>query len=297
MTLAGTASAFDPSMMQGLQGLGGGGANQDPGAALLGMLGQLAGGLDQANGAGGRKGGRQDPRMAKEMDDIYGQKQVCKSGKVPVPKLNMHTMFRANGCGPQGFQIPEDFGLYKCCNGHDVCFTACGTSHQYCEDSFKQCMSKVCENPLKGGRKKCREQADSFTSLTKSFGGGFHLQSQKESCDCVKESKAQERHKQYLKHFYEKFNKTAAADHLIDAELKEWNGKVAELYDELVRRYGNKFVKFDNVDGRFYEGDEAQKAEAQAKKAERQKEKEEMAKREAEREAQKKQKKEKAKEL
>merc|ERR1719384_320325 len=109
----------------------------------------------------------------------------------------------ANGCGPQGMQIPEEFGLFRCCNFHDVCFSTCGTTHAWCEEEFKGCMRRVCKAVPKGPeRKKCKEQSKSFSGLTDMFGNGFYASSQKESCSCEKKgAPAAKGHRTYLKAF------------------------------------------------------------------------------------------------
>jgi secretory phospholipase A2 len=35
-------------------------------------------------------------------------------------------------------QVKETFGLYKCCNGHDLCYATCGTSKGFCEKVVNQ---------------------------------------------------------------------------------------------------------------------------------------------------------------
>merc|ERR1712217_138165 len=123
-----------------------------------------------------------------------------------------HKAMTANGCGPQGMQIPEEFGLYRCCNFHDVCFSTCGTTHQWCEQEFKGCMKRVCKAPLDGDKKECKQQAKSFTSLTGAFGKGFHTSSQKMSCDCVDKASAASAHKTYLTDFLQEYDPSAATD-------------------------------------------------------------------------------------
>eukprot|EP00435_Cladocopium_sp_Y103_P011303 s2180_g2.t4 len=47
---------------------------------------------------------------------------------------DQHKKMMANGCGPEGLVVKEPYGLWRCCNSHDVCFSVCGTSHNFCEE-------------------------------------------------------------------------------------------------------------------------------------------------------------------
>eukprot|EP00439_Symbiodinium_sp_Y106_P084292 s167_g25.t1 len=137
-------------------------------------LGALFEGLGaiQNTGKGGKGAARAD--------------DACPAGQSP----DQHSRMMANGCGPQGLVIKEPHGLFRCCNGHDVCFSVCGTSHDFCEDQFSKCMQEVCQSPLSGEHQECQKQAHSFSSMTKIFGSGFHKASQQDSCHCVPEDEA-----------------------------------------------------------------------------------------------------------
>ena len=50
-----------------------------------------------------------------------GMKGVCAAGKFLGPATDGLYVPEANGCGPSGIQVPEDFGLYRCCNRHGAC--------------------------------------------------------------------------------------------------------------------------------------------------------------------------------
>jgi hypothetical protein len=62
---------------------------------------------------------------------------------VAAPTEDPAYRLRANGCGPEGLQITEPFGLHRCCNGHDVCYGMCGVHFEYCERKFDECMLSV----------------------------------------------------------------------------------------------------------------------------------------------------------
>jgi secretory phospholipase A2 len=49
-----------------------------------------------------------------------------------------------NGCGSYGFNVEFKRCPYltECCNKHDVCYDACGTSRDECDDVFRDCTTK-----------------------------------------------------------------------------------------------------------------------------------------------------------
>jgi len=201
-------------------------------------LGTLIQGLDGLDGNGNVKAGKGAASVS-----------LCPSGEITVPKLDQHTKMIANGCGPQGMVIKEPYGLYRCCNSHDVCFSVCGTSHNFCEDHFSRCMDEVCEQ-LPGQKfEECKKQASSFSTMTKLFGNGFHQASQNESCECAPKEEAKERRRRYLENFYNSYDQSMLDS--LDKQESEWRGKEAELHYDLVKRYGHLFVDFYDVPKEF----------------------------------------------
>ncbi|CAE7372349.1 Pla2g12a [Symbiodinium natans] len=201
-------------------------------------LGALFEGLGALQNTG--KGGKGSPRA-----------DACPAGQSPVPKLDQHSRMTANGCGPQGLVVKEPHGLFRCCNSHDVCFSVCGTSHDFCEDEFSKCMKEVCQTPLSGEHQECKQQAQSFSSMTKVFGSGFHKASQQDSCQCVPKDEAGQKHREYLETFYRLYNESMLDTQTLESQLSQWKGKEAELYFDLVKRYGHLFVQFDDVPKEF----------------------------------------------
>jgi len=202
-------------------------------------------------------GGRENPLgdlmgLLGAVKDHPDGSSVCKKGKMPAPKMDHHEQMSANGCGPQGFQIKEAYGLHKCCNGHDVCFSVCGTSHEFCEKEFSRCMKKICKTPLEGSPKECKQQAKAFSKLTKTLGKAFHSKSQEMSCDCLKGSDVPARHRAFLQNFFSRYNESQATDEVLDDTLERWKGREAHLYFDLVKTYGKHFVRFDDIEAEFH---------------------------------------------
>lgn len=194
----------------------------------------------------------QDVNNLEGPNDLEDSSQICKAGFVPVPKMEELKLFTANGCGPQGMQIKEEFGLYKCCNGHDVCFEVCGTTHKFCEDKFSSCMAKVCESPLNGTTEECIAQSKSFSVLTRSFGQSYHLESQKESCDCLPQDQAATRQLSFLQSFYQKYDEKHFSLEEVEQQLSKWSGREGEMFYQLVKQYGQSVVNFDHIQPEFF---------------------------------------------
>jgi len=229
-------------------------------AGLLCVLAALAAGQPGDEGLSGNALGdmmskmqSRDPQgMESLMMGLAGmgdQGSMCPEGQVPAPAEGHHKAMTANGCGPQGLQIKEPHGLYRCCNFHDVCFSACGTTHEWCEKEFKRCMRKTCKQPDSGDKPECKKQAETFSSLSGAFGKGFHSSSQKMSCKCMDKAEAAGQHMKFLVDFLGQYD--PEAEGRAGAYLEKWRGKEGELYALLVRKYGRKFVKFTDIDPDF----------------------------------------------
>eukprot|EP00927_Polykrikos_kofoidii_P008866 TRINITY_DN13700_c0_g1_i1.p1 TRINITY_DN13700_c0_g1~~TRINITY_DN13700_c0_g1_i1.p1 ORF type:complete len:248 (-),score=49.26 TRINITY_DN13700_c0_g1_i1:43-786(-) len=163
----------------------------------------------------------------------------------------------ANGCGPQGMQVSESFGLWRCCNRHDVCFSSCDISFDYCESMFKKCMKDRCAMPEnKGKQKECQDKASGFSSLTGMFGRGSFANSMTQVCDCLStEAEAEERRREWVIDVYNRFGPQEKAQNrtLIDELMKNYNGKQGKLYFDLIKKYGAApgFVQWDRVAADF----------------------------------------------
>lgn len=175
-------------------------------------------------------------------------KKACGPGHVKVPKLNQHEFYRGRGCIPSGngHRVIDIFGLGRCCNGREICLGTCGTTQMYCEEEFEKCMQKVCERPKVGLPKRCQEQIRTFTSVTKVFGLKLHQDWQAERCDCANSAEdVIKRHRKYVRKIYRLFNGTVDPD-LVEAELRFWVGREAELFLRLAYKFGHMFIPFDD---------------------------------------------------
>lgn len=152
-----------------------------------GDFGDLAGGLGALFGAlGGQGAGPQSKGAGGRMNQ-----RLCSGNKefiVPRPLKQLKKgVLVANGCGPQGMQAKEPFGLWRCCNRHDICFSSCGTDAAFCERRYAACMVKRCQEKENAGRvQECNQQAKSFAGMSGTFGGGIHATSMTQVCDCAK---------------------------------------------------------------------------------------------------------------
>ncbi|KAA8494766.1 hypothetical protein FVE85_3007 [Porphyridium purpureum] len=156
--------------------------------------------------------------------------------------------FIANGCGPQGLEVKEPFGLWPCCNRHDACYSVCGSSLKYCETAFKLCMRDVCEMSHNAGRHdECKQQARAFADITGMFGGQFHAKASAEACACYKtKEEADEAHADFLRRLHMSYGNMALdnAVQLVDQQmLHKYAGKKPEQIFDTVLKYGTRFVK------------------------------------------------------
>jgi secretory phospholipase A2 len=167
--------------------------------------------------------------------------------------LDQNPFLIANGCGPVDFSINEPYGFYKCCNGHDLCYSICGTDFTFCENYFSSCLQHVCDeqktNELKGN---CSETADVFTFLTQNFGASFHYFAQKESCECFStEVEAKEQYKRIFNDFFERHSDIYDI-YITQDILTEYDNRKSELEFKIVREFGKSFVQFDNIEQKIY---------------------------------------------
>jgi len=113
--------------------------------------------------------------------------------QMAAPTEDPAYQLRANGCGPEGLQVQEPFGLHKCCNGHDVCYGTCGVHFEYCERRFDECMQAVCkpyEAAASEMSEQCNTQRITFAGMTTVLGNSFFLNSQRDACQCYPDEQA-----------------------------------------------------------------------------------------------------------
>jgi secretory phospholipase A2 len=178
---------------------------------------------------GGAGGGATDP----------GDRFCKKKGQVMAPKMSMFDegMLKANGCGPMGMQVTEEYGLYQCCNQHDLCYSICNPGFEWCEKQFKKCMAQVCKKVADSSG--CNEKANGFSSMTKVFGSASYGEGLEQSCDCLPPAKAEARNEEFLRHAYGLFNRTALEDPgFVTATLAKYKKKEGQLWFNLLKRYG-----------------------------------------------------------
>jgi secretory phospholipase A2 len=159
---------------------------------------------------------------------------------VKVPKQPFVSI-TANGCGPEGMQIEEEFGLFRCCNRHDICFQSCGVTWRFCEKDFKKCMNDVCMSSTK--KKDCKEQADMFSSMTSMFGSAFFDTSQDGVCECVDSSDANKRYIAFLREI---------SSDTIDIEdanqfVTKYEKKPGIMVYKALKKYKDTTVIFQNI--------------------------------------------------
>lgn len=169
---------------------------------------------------------------------------------VPAPKLQD---LSANGCGPSGFQVTDEFGLHQCCNLHDVCYGICGTSYSLCEDTFGECLRMQC---AKGSNPDdCQTRTSIYSNMTGEFGQAYFSTSQAGACECLSKKKAKKRHHAYLLGMYSKYKPECATEETVKKMLMQYEGNEGTLYLDFVRQFGSQFVRFDNIPSEIFQDD------------------------------------------
>jgi len=220
-------------------------------------MGQMGGMQQRGASTGGNPGSMDESAMNKPSG---ADGSVCPEGQFAAPKL--HTSLArgaivANGCGPQGMQVAEDFGLWRCCNRHDVCFSACDIKFSYCESMYKECLTTRCNKYNKDRLEQCMEQVNSFTGMTGMFGGATFASSMKGVCDCVgSKNKQKKAMKAYARQIVDEFGDDehkGNKSYINDLVAKYEEDKHGHLYFDLMMQYGTQqgYVPFDNIANSF----------------------------------------------
>jgi len=217
--------------------------------------------MGQMKGRSSNDGKKNSPFDEATQGKPAGEAQpVCPDGQFEAPKLLAAmggNAIAANGCGPQGMQVAESFGLWRCCNRHDVCFSACGIEFKYCEDMYSKCMKKRCKaKENKGQENECNQQAQSFSGMTGMFGAGSFQSSMQGVCDCVSTKEKQTAAmRRFAEDIYDRFGPEGKKGNqtLIDSLMKKYEKKKGHLVFDLMMQYGASegFVPFDNVAASF----------------------------------------------
>ncbi|XP_019635440.1 PREDICTED: group XIIA secretory phospholipase A2-like [Branchiostoma belcheri] len=113
---------------------------------------------------------------------------VCKNGK--KPRKNPQHVPRSNGCGSFGLQMDTTSlpAMTRCCDKHDICYDTCGKNRQDCDDKFKSCLDKMCENLSttlsKDQYEGCQMTSQLMYAGTTSLGCKSFKDAQKRACIC-----------------------------------------------------------------------------------------------------------------
>ena len=75
--------------------------------------------------------------------------------------------------------------MTECCNQHDLCYDTCNNLKSHCDNLFKDCLYKLCDNSSKLDPlvKACKVAA-SMAGGSMTLGCKSYLESQKKSCYC-----------------------------------------------------------------------------------------------------------------
>lgn len=120
----------------------------------------------------------------------------CNDGYTPVPRPNYKSP-PPNGCGSPLFGFQFDFGIpsmTRCCNEHDLCYDACGTEKNDCDEQFQVCLGSICSHlqmtlGLSQSVQTCESAVTLLFDTVMHLGCKPYLDSQRSSCICHYEEK------------------------------------------------------------------------------------------------------------
>ncbi|KAI6646631.1 Group XIIA secretory phospholipase A2 [Oopsacas minuta] len=131
-----------------------------------------------------------------------GEKCVfnCKEGLIAIQRDNF--VPESNGCGStlglMSIQLNTTGyeGIERCCDKHDLCYSTCNDPRKFCDDSFRECMTKYCETDpgiMLGLNERSTEGCVSAAEMiylgVDMFGCSSYLEAQQEACVCRKDVK------------------------------------------------------------------------------------------------------------
>eukprot|EP00929_Paragymnodinium_shiwhaense_P073518 TRINITY_DN37485_c0_g1_i1.p1 TRINITY_DN37485_c0_g1~~TRINITY_DN37485_c0_g1_i1.p1 ORF type:complete len:278 (-),score=66.38 TRINITY_DN37485_c0_g1_i1:221-1054(-) len=175
-----------------------------------------------------------EEKHRQRMLDIEGES--CPEHEFRAPKLleNLPAHhFHVDGCGPKTKPVHEPYGLWVCCNRHDVCYSSCGTTHEFCEAEYEQCMKELCDgghlsSSPRGAltKDRCGRTAAGFKAMSATMGKKFHNTTQNMGCECFpSQDAALERYRVFLRDVYKKLpeakRKGKTEDEYVSALLEE----------------------------------------------------------------------------
>ncbi len=98
-----------------------------------------------------------------------------------------------NGCGSEGFQVPDSFGsasFLNACNDHDECWGSCGQNRNACDIIFGSALAEACKKSFstvfeKEAGQACMQVALGYVLGVQSAPGvANYSKAQNEVCDC-----------------------------------------------------------------------------------------------------------------
>lgn len=168
-------------------------------ASFSSELGDLSNSLNEALSHTESFGGMVDSfdKMTASLPvpDMGDCKFNCEKGFIAVQREGYTT--EPNGCGATLGMLKIKLnttgyeGIERCCDRHDMCYSACNDPRKYCDDSFRDCMVKYCDTDpgIKlgyDGRSTdvCVSAAEMMYLGVETFGCTSYLEAQREACEC-----------------------------------------------------------------------------------------------------------------
>jgi Group XII secretory phospholipase A2 precursor (PLA2G12) len=196
----------------------------------------------------------------------------CAGGLTPVPKSRQK--YESTGCGGMqgGAQMitvsnnekEDEQAFSPCCDQWHACYSVCGMSKQSCDDGYKTCWEKRC-----GKDEECKKDADMAGIFIKFGGCHTYNSAQYMACECVNQSKAEDKREGAIRGFYKKYapeNMDKVPE--LASKVKDSASKVAGLLVKLLAKYPEAIKKKTDPTQELYKKafQDAEKAEASSGK-------------------------------
>lgn len=166
----------------------------------------------------------------------------CSSGQVSVQSLTNPPT--SNGCSkPAGISVGGEEDFTYCCDRHDVCYSTCGASKDFCESDFGKCMQELCKSQF-SHNPQCGGAASMYQMGTTMFGGDGFDNLQVDHCQCIDESEVSNHYAKVLRQIYE--NHANKSGQEISEQLSKLREKVISqnwTVQKQVRWYANIFYR------------------------------------------------------
>lgn len=175
---------------------------------------------------------------------------VCVGPQVLVQKQS--PLPSSNGCSkPSGLTVGGEEDFTYCCDRHDVCYSSCGMSKDFCEKDFGKCMKNLCHTAFPSNPA-CPGAAQMYQMGTTMFGVKGFGELQNDYCTCIDRTNVIDHYRKLFRDIYQTHSNKTSTE--IESTIENLLTKVVETGDSaftasnnaasaLVKRLSGLFYK------------------------------------------------------